>query len=106
MSKEKLSSYLRHLVGVAQRTLEGVLLEMVGWRRRDETGVKPTEIEVPSISHVNDTNHSLVVVRRYLVGEGYMFQDMGVPGLGYKERLVAQAHFRHIRKSPNRPRKK
>ena len=34
--------------GGAQRTLEGVL-EMVGWRRRDETGVKPTEIEVPSI---------------------------------------------------------
>ena len=43
-------------MGVTQRTLEGVL-EMVGWRRRDETGVKPTEIEVPSINHVINTNH-------------------------------------------------
>ena len=36
-----------------RHTLRGVL-EMVGWRRRDETGVKPTLIGVPSsISHVN-----------------------------------------------------
>ena len=52
-----------------------------------------------------DQHESLVVVR-YLVGEGYMFQDMGVRGLGYKECLVAQAHFRRIRELPNRPRKK
>ena len=79
-------------VGV-RHTLKGVL-ETVGWQRRDETGVKPTEIGVPStLTHVNKHESSVAVVR-YLVGEGYMFQGMGVRGLGDKKPLVARARFR------------
>ena len=39
--------------GGLRLTLKGVL-EMVGWRRRDETAVNPTEIGVPST--MNDVN--------------------------------------------------
>ena len=80
-----------------RHTLEGVL-EIVGWRRRDETGVNPTEIGVPSIiNHVNkhDSESSVAVVR-YLVVEGYMFQGVGVRGLRDRGTLVSREPFRRI----------
>jgi hypothetical protein len=81
---------------------------MVGWRRRDETGVKPTEIGVASTKpNHGEQKHEWQSRRINLVGEGYMFQGVGVRGLEDKEPLVARARFRRIRKAPNRhPRKK
>ena len=97
-----------HLLwGCASRrhTVKGVL-ETVEWRIRDETGVKPTAIGIPSpINHVNK-HESYVAVVIYLVGEGYIFQGMGIRGLGDKEFLIARRHFRGIQKAPNHPRKK
>ena len=47
------SQFVVYACADVRHTLKGVL-EMVGWRKRDDTGVKPTLIGVPSsIGHVN-----------------------------------------------------
>lgn len=97
-----------YAVGDVRHTAEGVS-EAVGWRRRDETGVNPTEIGVPStINRVISLDMYHEWKSLYLVGEGHMFQGTGIHGLGDKELRAVRANFRHAGKPPtgNRCRKK
>ena len=93
MSEEKLSSY------VTSWGVHNVRLKEY-WRWSDGGGETKRASNPQRLKYhlykSCEQHESLIIISRDLVGEGYMFQDMGVRGLGYKERLVAQAHFRRI----------